>query len=78
MDYEDSRRGSFGPPVNLDRFLFTPGNEKMQSLMHCSDFKQREMRGELAPEPLLTEDKTRFVLFPIKHHDVSLVNQTCA
>ena len=47
-------------------------------LHNLSEFKQREMRGELAPEPLLTEDKTRFVLFPIKHHDVRLVNHTCS
>ena len=40
-------------------------------VQNVSVFKQREMRGELQPEPLLTEDKTRFVLFPIKHHDVS-------
>ena len=36
-----------------------------------SEFKQMELRGELKPEPLLMEDKQRFVLFPIKHTDVS-------
>ncbi len=36
-----------------------------------SDFKRKEMNGELVPEPLLIEDKSRFVLFPIKHNDVS-------
>ena len=35
-----------------------------------TDFKKLELRGELKPEPLLTEDKQRFVLFPIKHTDV--------
>lgn len=36
-----------------------------------SDFKRMEIEGKLNPEPLLAEDKTRFVLFPIKHTDVS-------
>jgi hypothetical protein len=36
-----------------------------------TEFKIKEKNGELAPEPLLTEDKSRFVLFPIKHNDVS-------
>jgi hypothetical protein len=35
-----------------------------------TEFKKLELRGELKPEPLLTEDKQRFVLFPIKHTDV--------
>lgn len=30
-----------------------------------------EYRGEAPAEPLLTETKGRFVLFPIKHEDVS-------
>ena len=36
-----------------------------------SEFKIKEANGELLPEPLLVEDKSRFVLFPIKHTDVS-------
>jgi|AACY02.7.fsa_nt_gi hypothetical protein len=35
-----------------------------------TDFRKKEMNGELLPEPMLMEDKTRFVLFPIKQHDV--------
>ena len=35
-----------------------------------SEFKQLEMSGKLLPEPLLIADKSRFVLFPIKHNDV--------
>jgi hypothetical protein len=35
-----------------------------------SEFKIKEMSGALKPEPLLVEDKTRFVLFPIKNNDV--------
>jgi hypothetical protein len=36
-----------------------------------TEHKLKEMNGELAPEPLLLADKTRFVLFPIKQNDVS-------
>ena len=36
-----------------------------------TEFKVKEANGELLPEPLLTGDKSRFVLFPIKHSDVS-------
>jgi hypothetical protein len=36
-----------------------------------TEFKKMELRGDFSPEPLLAEDKTRFVLFPIKHCDVS-------
>ena len=36
-----------------------------------SEYRRRELDGEMLPEPLLVEDKSRFVLFPIKHPDVS-------
>jgi len=39
-----------------------------------SEFRLKEMNGELAPEPLLIEDKSRFVLFPIRHNDVSTLH----
>jgi ribonucleotide reductase beta subunit family protein with ferritin-like domain len=35
-----------------------------------SENKQMEIDGKLKPEPLLNENKNRFVLFPIKHHAV--------
>ena len=38
-----------------------------------SEFKKMEDSGLLQPEPLLLEDKSRFVLFPIKHPDVSII-----
>ena len=41
-----------------------------KSLM--TEFKKLEIAGKLLPEPLLIPDKSRFVLFPIKHHDVSI------
>ena len=37
-----------------------------------SDFRVKEAAGELLPEPLLIPDNSRFVLFPIKHSDVSV------
>jgi len=53
-----------------DRLTIAPGaGTEEESLV--SEFKQMELRGELKPEPLLMEDKQRFVLFPIKHTDVS-------
>eukprot|EP00598_Pedospumella_elongata_P000405 CAMPEP_0184974140 /NCGR_PEP_ID=MMETSP1098-20130426/5684_1 /TAXON_ID=89044 /ORGANISM="Spumella elongata, Strain CCAP 955/1" /LENGTH=371 /DNA_ID=CAMNT_0027496669 /DNA_START=41 /DNA_END=1156 /DNA_ORIENTATION=+ len=39
-----------------------------KSLM--TEFKKLEIAGKLLPEPLLIPDKSRFVLFPIKHHDI--------
>jgi ribonucleotide reductase beta subunit family protein with ferritin-like domain len=33
-------------------------------------FKIKELRGELSPEPMLTEDPNRFVLFPLQHMDI--------
>ncbi len=38
-----------------------------------SEYRRRELNGELLPEPLLVEDKSRFVLFPIKHTDVRII-----
>ena len=38
----------------------------------CSEFRQKEKAGQLLPEPLLIGDNSRFVLFPIKHTDVSI------
>jgi hypothetical protein len=36
-----------------------------------TDFRRLEKTGTLLPEPLLMAEKSRFVLFPIKHNDVS-------
>ena len=44
------------------------GEDKLPKV---SEHRMKEMNGELEPEPLLVEDKNRFVLFPIKHKDVS-------
>jgi hypothetical protein len=48
----------------------TPTASKIGNVV--SDFKLKEKSGLLLPEPLLMEDKSRFVLFPIKHTDVSV------
>jgi ribonucleoside-diphosphate reductase beta chain len=37
---------------------------------HVSPLKARENAGEITVEPLLTENKHRFVLFPIRHNKV--------
>lgn len=37
-----------------------------------TEFRQREIDGLFDEEPLLKEDKSRFVLFPIEHSDVSI------
>ena len=38
-----------------------------------TEFKKLELAGKLLPEPLLIADKSRFVLFPIKHNDVRII-----
>jgi len=38
--------------------------------VHMTDMRRREVEGLLAPEPLLTENPNRFVLFPIQNHAV--------
>lgn len=34
--------------------------------------EEKKQEPELLDEPILTENKNRFVLFPIKYHEVSL------
>jgi len=38
-----------------------------------SEFRKKELRGEIV-EPLLAADPSRFVLFPIRHHDVRTIS----
>lgn len=38
--------------------------------VHMTDMRQKEIQGILLPEPLLTENPNRFVLFPIQNHAV--------
>lgn len=43
---------------------------KNKDELAISSSKVKENAGLCLPEPLLIEDKSRFVLFPIKHTDV--------
>jgi hypothetical protein len=72
IDERSTRSSSFDsiPDVEfLQKMLEQDLNDANQQLV--TDFKRKEKNGELIPEPLLMEDKSRFVLFPIKHNDVS-------
>lgn len=59
------------PEIN---FLKVSPEEEME-ITHTavvSEFRKKELAGELQPEPLLVENKHRYVLFPIQYDDVSL------
>lgn len=45
------------------------GNNAADDLQ-ISEYKRKELNGELKPEPFLVENPNRFVLFPIQEHDV--------
>lgn len=45
--------------------------EPAEPEVQVTEFRQLEKAGKLEVEPLLKEDKSRFVLFPIQHKDVS-------
>jgi hypothetical protein len=67
-----SRSGSFESIPEVG-FLQQMVNDDIANLNKSlvSEFKRMELEGKLLPEPLLAADKSRFVLFPIKHTDVS-------
>jgi hypothetical protein len=50
---------------NLNIKTLLPGE-----VPEITEFKRLENSGRLLPEPLLLGDKSRFVLFPIKHPEV--------
>jgi hypothetical protein len=52
-------------------FIGVVESQLKEMTLEVSEFKKKELAGELEPEPLLADDPTRFVLFPIKHNDVS-------
>ena len=54
------------PEVN---FLIDSLDE--EEMPDMTPFRKMEMEGRLLQEPLLKEDKSRFVLFPIQYPDVS-------
>ena len=51
-------------------FLDKSFEEESETLTEPTQFKLAEMDGSMEPEPLLQEDKSRFVLFPIKQPDI--------
>ena len=63
-----SRTGSFESIPDVDFMIHSI--EKDLGEMQISNFKVKEAAGLLLPEPLLTADSSRFVLFPIQHSDV--------
>lgn len=65
-----SRSDSFGS-IPEESFIQDMIHDELNMIDHVSKEKEKEMKGQLLPEPLLVPDKTRFVLFPIKHTDVS-------
>ena len=56
--------------LDLDRLTLVGSGSEATEMIE-SEFRRLERDGKLLPEPLLTADKARFVLFPIKHNDVS-------
>jgi hypothetical protein len=56
------------PDIGLFKSLDLNESDDKENM---SVFKLKEINGQMKPEPILTEDKSRFVLFPIKHTDVS-------
>ena len=63
-----SRTNSFDTIPDVDFMIHAL--DKDLGDMQISEFKTKEMAGLMQPEPLLTADSSRFVLFPIKHSDV--------
>ncbi len=57
--------------MTLDDVTKASDDSKNNDKENMTVFKMKEMKGEFKAEPLLVEDKSRFVLFPIKYTDVS-------
>ena len=69
-----SQRSNSFDSIPDAEFVESMVRDELNTIQHVSKEKERENKGELLPEPLLVPDKTRFVLFPIKHPDVSFPN----
>ncbi|KAE9007080.1 hypothetical protein PR003_g18066, partial [Phytophthora rubi] len=50
--------------------LDVKSEKEEQPKLEMSEYKLKEVNGELQPEPFLVENPNRFVLFPIQEHDV--------
>lgn len=55
----------------LDLSTTVPATEGEEAEPTPSDFKMKELRGELGEEMLLKDNPGRYVIFPIQHQDVS-------
>lgn len=67
-----ARNESFDSFASVDFLVESlPVEEEKEGKLEPSAMRLKELAGEIV-EPLLAEDKNRFVLFPIKHHDVSM------
>ena len=64
-----SRTDSFSIP-EVDFLSSDLANVSLVQEFQVSEFKLKELAGELRPEPLLLENSKRFVLFPIKYPEV--------
>ncbi|CEG49162.1 ribonucleoside-diphosphate reductase small chain [Plasmopara halstedii] len=56
-------------PQFMDSFVKAV-NVKAEPQLEMSEFKLKELNGEIPPEPFLVSNPNRFVLFPIQEHDV--------
>ena len=73
VDVEEKRMTRGDSMGSLPDVEFLKPNHvmKLMDQPQASKFKLLELSGTLPVEPLLVPDKNRFVLFPIKHTDVS-------
>lgn len=51
------------------------GENEFKGCMKVSQMRQQEIDGTLKPEPLLTENPGRFVLFPIQDNEVKVYSE---
>lgn len=69
-----NREGSFSEDgiLGLNNMALTAegGENEFKGCMKVSQMRQQEIDGTLKPEPLLTENPGRFVLFPIQDNEI--------
>ena len=76
-DSTPSAFGSSASSTSSNSNDSTFSSSKLDEIVHKiseSEHRQLEEKGLLEPEPLLVENKRRFVLFPIEHNDVSKIS----
>lgn len=71
---EPTTMTSYASPKNTKSKLSADADTPSTTTAHMNDvlseFKRKELAGELLDEPILMENPKRFVLFPIQHHDI--------